>query len=137
MSITTLAVRILLKAPQSYVAGIGLYPTVSPTEFHWSENQIIGDSTQWQSGIIAESGIGDISITADLKNGGGVADYAGVDVTIINTQQILPLQGINFTGLTAEIWEFKGTATNSSAVSKSLIFSGTLDKAQWSETELV
>ena len=146
---TIQAIRIQLPKPIPENTSIGLYTgsyidgngaiILTSSEFRWSEQQLSGLQTPYTTGLIAESGIGDVTLSGDFKVGGNVSDYAGFDISIINTQQIseyLRTNGIVIAGCICQLWEFIGTEVQSDSVSSGQLFTGVCETPQWTETEI-
>ena len=107
-------------------AELGLYIGAT-AELRWSEYPLVGVADVWKGGIIANNGIGDRTREMDTRRGGAVESYSGLDLTVLNNNNlILRLKelGVNLNGLTAELWEFEGTDIDSDATSATLLFAG-------------
>jgi len=112
MDKTIYAVRIKLAKLTTERPDIGLYTNSSTnlSEFRWSEQPVTDTSTVWKSGIIAEDGIGDSTMSADFVSGGNVADFDGYNITVVNTAQIGNSVSFvyNLSGCTCQLYKFSG-----------------------------
>ena len=132
---TIQALKIYLKVTASADSALGIYGN----EIRLSEEPLSGIDDTWTSGLIALNGIGDIKEGADLSRGGSVANFDGLTVQLIHTNQyILKLKdlGVFLNGCKCEIYEFIGTELDSDSVSSTVTFSGVVDDITWNEVDL-
>jgi hypothetical protein len=128
------AIRIPLGAEYTENAAIGLYTSGGVSELRWSEEPLVGTASLWATGIISLGGIGETTESGDTRRGGCQASFDGLNLAIDNTSQIiltLAALGINLSNLTAELWEFEGTETDSDSVSAGVVFTGVVADQKW------
>ncbi len=132
------AVRIYLDLVVTEDTTLGIY-TSGTSEIRLSEETLAGTVLAWKSGLIAKNGISAITEGADLTTGGAPAEYDGLTLTLINTNQYLnalDMLGIYLGGCKCEVYEFRGTEANSDATSASVIFTGAVEDINWTECTL-
>jgi hypothetical protein len=133
------AIRIYLSVSVTENAALGIYTSGGASEIRLSEEILSGVAESWTSGLIAENGIGEITEGADLRRGGAPADYSGINIDLINTNQFiiaLKALGVYLPGCKCELIEFIGTETDCDSVSRTVIFTGIIEDMQWSEINL-
>jgi hypothetical protein len=138
--LTIQAVEIKLGAEYTQDTTIGLY-TVSGTSYlRWSEATLTGVAETWKTEILLKNGIGDIEASGSLARGGNLAEYGGMEICVANAEaliQSLKDLEINLTGLSVTVTEFIGTAANSDATSRTIIFTGIVEDIKWGDTDLI
>jgi hypothetical protein len=111
-------------------------------EIRLSEDDLTGSTIggsaapAYTSNLIAQKGIANTSASADLRRGGDMASYEGVNIALVNAEQLfLALQGcgINLQGCPMQLWEFAGQA---GALAGAQIFTGICDDVSWTATGL-
>jgi hypothetical protein len=131
-SLITQAIKIKISPAVSGLttqADLGVYVNDDDSqEIRWSETILVGtDSTSWTSGIIAPSGIGDITKSLDTRQGGAPEEYSGLTVAVLNNNQLIKKLkdlDISINGLRAVLHEFEGTEADSDATSQKILFTG-------------
>jgi hypothetical protein len=128
--------------------GTGAYPipttgTITGVAIRLSEDDITGavwgavsGGTSFVSNLIAQKGIANVTASADLRRGGDMASYEGVDIALVNAEQLflaLKACGINLQGCPMQLWEFTGQA---GSLAGAQIFTGICDDVSWTATGL-
>jgi hypothetical protein len=131
------ALRIYCDTLVTETPALGVYTNGSISEIRLSEEPLVGTTLTWASGLIALNGIPARTESGDTRRGGCVADYSGLSVSLIHTNRwVLELEalGINLGNLTAELWEFVGTESDSDATSAAVKFTGVIAEGrEWDE----
>jgi hypothetical protein len=142
------AIRIYCTASMTPDAALGIYaPYAAPTgsliatEIRLSEDVLSGLASEYAytAGLIAQKGIGGLSQSADLRRGGDMAAYEGMQVSLVNAEQLflqLKAGGVNLQGCRIELHEFTGTAANSASAADTVLFTGICDDLSWTSTGL-
>lgn len=130
------AIRIYLPDEVTEDISLGIFTSDGASEIRIAEGSLSSVDLSWATGLLAKNGIGDIKESGTCINGGSPANYDGTNFELINTAQwLLELKdlGIYLPGLTAEIWEFRGTEYDSDATSAEVIKTGIIENIDWGQ----